>query len=103
MTDERIIVYEKPTCTTCRQLAKILREAGIEYEAVNYLLDPIPRDELARRLAERRGHFMPAALLDSQLAALEPPAADERAVTIDASKSPDEVVGVVLTTLRPDG
>jgi len=47
-TRERIVVYEKPTCTTCRQLAKILREAGIEYEAVNYLLDPIPRDELAR-------------------------------------------------------
>jgi arsenate reductase len=46
--DERIIVYEKPTCTTCRQLAQLLREAGVEYEAVDYLLDPIPRDELAR-------------------------------------------------------
>jgi arsenate reductase len=47
-TDDRIIVYEKPTCTTCRQLAKLLREAGIEYEAVNYLINPIPRQELAR-------------------------------------------------------
>ena len=47
-TDDRIIVYEKPTCTTCRQLAKLLREAGVEYEAVDYLLDPIPREELAR-------------------------------------------------------
>lgn len=47
-TDVRVIVYEKPTCTTCRQLAKLLREAGIEYEAVNYLLDPIPREELER-------------------------------------------------------
>lgn len=46
--DERIIVYEKPTCTTCRQLANILREAGVEYEAVDYFLDPIPRAELAR-------------------------------------------------------
>src|SRR5690606_31709206 len=46
--DDRIIVYEKPTCTTCRKLAKLLREAGIEYEAVNYLLEPIPREELAR-------------------------------------------------------
>src|SRR5690606_734243 len=43
-----IIVYEKPTCTTCRQLAKILREAGVEYEAVDYHIDPIPRDELER-------------------------------------------------------
>jgi len=48
MAGERIIVYEKPTCTTCRQLAKILREAGVEYEAINYLLDPISRDELKR-------------------------------------------------------
>jgi arsenate reductase len=47
-TDDRIIVYEKPTCTTCRQLAKLLREAGVEYEAVDYLLNPIPREELAR-------------------------------------------------------
>lgn len=47
-TDARVIVYEKLTCTTCRQLAKLLREAGIEYEAVNYLLDPIPREELER-------------------------------------------------------
>lgn len=46
--DDRIIVYEKPTCTTCRKLAKLLREAGIEYKAVNYLLEPIPREELAR-------------------------------------------------------
>lgn len=44
----RLIVYEKPTCTTCRQLANILREAGVDYEAVDYFLDPIPRDELVR-------------------------------------------------------
>jgi arsenate reductase len=45
---DRIIVYEKPTCTTCRKLAKLLREAGIEYEAIDYTVNPIPRDELAR-------------------------------------------------------
>lgn len=47
-TTERIIVYEKPTCTTCRQLAKLLREAGVEYESIDYLLDPISREELVR-------------------------------------------------------
>src|SRR5690625_7143761 len=47
---EKIIVYEKPTCTTCRQLARILREAGVEYEAVDYIVDPISRDELTRLL-----------------------------------------------------
>jgi|SRR5690606_33335172 len=52
--DERIIVYEKPTCTTCRRLAKLLRENGIEYEAVDYILDPIPREKLAD-LARKMG------------------------------------------------
>jgi gluconate kinase len=31
-----------------------------------------PREVIAERLAARRGHFMPLALLDSQLATLEP-------------------------------
>lgn len=47
-SNERLLVYEKPTCTTCRQLAKLLREAGVEYDAANYILDPIPRNELVR-------------------------------------------------------
>jgi carbohydrate kinase (thermoresistant glucokinase family) len=38
---------------------------------------------LARRLAKRQGHFMPASLLASQLATLEPPAPDEPAITVD--------------------
>ncbi|MFO7260655.1 MAG: arsenate reductase (glutaredoxin) [bacterium] len=46
--NDRITVYEKPTCTTCRKLAKLLREAGVEYEAVNYIVNPIPREELVR-------------------------------------------------------
>jgi gluconokinase len=41
---------------------------------------------IADRLANRKGHFMPPGLLDSQFKTLEPPAADERpiAVSIDA-------------------
>jgi len=46
--NDRITVYEKPTCTTCRKLAKLLREAGVEYGAVNYIVNPIPREELVR-------------------------------------------------------
>lgn len=37
---------------------------------------------LARRIGNRKGHFMPARLLDSQLATLEPLAADEDGFTI---------------------
>jgi arsenate reductase len=49
---ERILVYEKPSCTTCRQLGKLLRESGVEYEAIDYLVDPIPREELARLIGK---------------------------------------------------
>lgn len=32
----KITVYEKPTCTTCRKLAALFRENGIDYDKVNY-------------------------------------------------------------------
>lgn len=41
------------------------------------------------RLEARRDHFMPPALLDSQLAELEPPAADEPCLVLDAALSPE--------------
>ncbi len=49
------------------------------------------RQVLAARAANRRGHFMPAALLDSQLATLEPLEADEAGVTIDIAAPVDEI------------
>lgn len=47
-----------------------------------------PRELLARRLAQRKGHYMPASLLDSQLQTLEPPSADESALTLDIDETP---------------
>lgn len=55
-----------------------------------------PRPLLAARLEARHGHFMPPSLLDSQLATLEEPAADERAWVCDISETPDRIV-VALT------
>lgn len=51
---DRIIVYEKPTCTTCRKLMALLREEGIEYEAVDYTITPIAREKLVE-LIEKMG------------------------------------------------
>ena len=41
-----ITIYQKPTCTTCRQVYAALREAGVDVEAVDYYTDPIPREKL---------------------------------------------------------
>ncbi len=54
---------------------------------------------LADRLANRVDHYMPTSLLDSQLAALDPPSADE-ALIIDAALPTDAQVARVLAALR---
>ena len=51
-TEERLIVYEKPTCTTCRRLVALLRERGIEFDRIDYTLDPIPRAKLVELLGK---------------------------------------------------
>jgi gluconokinase len=54
---------------------------------------------LASRLGAREGHFMPASLLDSQLATLEPLAGDEEGVRLDVSATPDELVADAVAAL----
>jgi gluconokinase len=45
-----------------------------------------------QRVASRKGHFMPASMVESQFAILEPPGTDERALTIDATRPVADVV-----------
>ena len=47
-----LTVYEKPTCTTCRRLAKLLEEQGVDFERVNYIVDPLSAGELRALLAK---------------------------------------------------
>ena len=54
MPEDRIIVYQKPTCTTCRQVMAILRGGGIDYQAIDYFIDPIPLPKL-RDLVRKLG------------------------------------------------
>lgn len=56
-------------------------------------------DLIRRRLEARAGHFMPATLLDSQLATLEPPVADERPIVVDVSPPVDAVVAEIMAAL----
>lgn len=58
------------------------------------------REQLEQRLAGRPGHFMPASLLDSQLAILEPPSPDEHAWVCDIGVPPEMIVaGLVARSL----
>ena len=56
---------------------------------------------LASRLAARQGHYMPATLLPSQLATLEPPQPDENALTLDIAAAPATLLRAIMNTLEP--
>jgi|SRR5947209_16369365 len=47
-----LTVYEKPTCTTCRELFVLLRERGVDFERVNYLVDPLSASEIRELLGK---------------------------------------------------
>ena len=50
-------------------------------------------------MAGRSGHYMPPSLLASQLATLEPPQADEDALTLDIARTPQSLVRDALQWL----
>ena len=67
--------------------------------AVQFILLTAPRPVIADRLEHRTGHYMPPSLLDSQLAILEPPNADERAWVYDNERDPDAIVGDIAARI----
>ncbi len=46
----KVTIYQKPTCTTCRQVHQALTEAGVDFDAVNYYVEPIPKAKLKELL-----------------------------------------------------
>ena len=54
------------------------------------------RELLAARVSDRPGHYMPASLLDSQLAILEPPGAGENTRTFDVAQSSESIVAALM-------
>lgn len=58
-----------------------------------------PRAVAAERVASRKNHFMPASLVDSQFADLQPPAADENAVSFDTTVAIDAIVARAASLL----
>jgi carbohydrate kinase (thermoresistant glucokinase family) len=90
----------EPVVATCSALKRRYRDrlravAG----PLVFILPTVPRDVLAQRLAARTGHYMPASLLDSQLAALEPLAGDESGFLVDGTASVESQVGMICARL----
>ncbi len=91
----------RPGVIACSALRRAYREviAG-GHDDVCFVYLRGERDLIARRLAKRRGHFMPVRLLDSQFATLEEPLVPpERAMELDVSGSPEELTRAVLNAV----
>ena len=84
----KIVIYQKPTCTTCRQVYAALKESGVDFDAVDYYLDPIPKPKLQQLL--RKMGIKPRELLRTKEAVYKTLKLGERKL------SDDEIVDLMV-------
>jgi len=90
----------RSTIVTCSALRRVYRDRLREAAAGTVFVHLLgSRELLAQRLGGRKGHFMPASLLASQLDTLEPLEADEAGVVVDVDTTTDAIVDQVLAAL----
>lgn len=87
---------------TCSALKRSYRDLlNRRGSGVVFVFLDVSKELASERLRARQGHFMPAAMLDSQFADLERPGAREPVISVDASQPPESIVEQVLS-LRLD-
>ena len=97
--DERIGQGEDAVLA-CSALKRSYRDELLDGRPAARMVFLAPDGEvLARRLAARHGHFFPEELLSSQFDALEPPAPDERVLTVVPADTPAATVEKVIAVL----
>ena len=99
MTSEARVGHS--TVVTCSALKRKYRDVlrGAEGNTIFVHVAP-PVGVTAERMEARKDHFMPASLLDTQVATLENLHEDERGFTVPSSGTPDEVLAEVLAKLE---
>jgi gluconokinase len=87
---------------TCSALKRIYRERLLRARPdVRLVYLKGSKALIADRLTRRSDHFMPQALLESQFAALEEPRRDERAIVVNVSQTPSQVVANIMRYVEP--
>jgi gluconokinase len=88
------------TVLACSALARRYRDRlGLPHPLVRLVHLDDAGSVIRQRMERRAGHFMPTALLDSQLALLERPTADERPIVVDVAGDPEAIVRTILAGL----
>ena len=91
----------KPCVITCSALKRAYRERLAHgHHDVRFVYLKAEYSLVARRMAARKGHYMPMALLQSQFDALEEPGPEENPLTVPIEATPDEIVARILAELR---
>lgn len=97
---DRWLADDQPHVLACSALKRAYRERLIGNRHGVRLVALEGAEELIRaRMEQRFEHYMPPALLTSQLATLEPPAVDERPITINVDAEPERCVAVIRAAL----
>lgn len=97
----------RPVVIACSALRRIYRDflrnglGDAGHGEVRFVFLDGPRSVIEERLRARAGHFATITLLDSQLATLEPPTAEEGALTLSLTLTPEQIVAEALGLLRP--
>lgn len=91
----QVLTREAPVIVGCSALKRRYRDRIRQAGPVTFVYLQGSRDLIAGRMAERKGHYMPLSLLDSQFAALEPPGPDE-AITVSIDQPLEAIVRDVL-------
>ncbi|MGB8814167.1 MAG: gluconokinase [Paracoccaceae bacterium] len=91
-----------PMIIGCSALRRVYRDLIVDEAGGPVLFVHLAgaRPVIEARMRARQGHFMPPALLDSQFATLEPPGADEFAVTVDIDQPFEAVIADILAQLK---
>ena len=90
----------RPVVVACSGLRKAYREhliGGLPHTRLVYLNGS--KRVIAARMHERKNHFMPASLLDSQFATLEQPGPDEHPIIVSVECSEEETIASVMAEL----
>lgn len=87
--------------TACSALKRAYRDYLVEQagEPIAFIHLSGTKETIAERQADRPGHYMPAALLDSQFAALEVPKTPENVLSVSVAQPVEKIVKLTLTAL----
>ncbi len=88
------LAQDKSIVISCSALKKVYRDhlRAAAGGNLSFVFLKGSRELLLSRMSARRGHFMPASLLDSQLATLEDPSGEPGVVTVSIDASIHEIV-----------